>query len=283
MLSSNRLFSLRLCLLLLLAAPSMGWAQNRAQALMQFEGVPVRYQGAYAPGPVSRDVRELLEPPDQAIAGGALRALDAAAARSFDAAAAMASVQRAVSAAGEGGAAPDALTLRAVAHLVQVRAEYIAMDTPARAEFFKRQQATPPDAARTELLNRMTVADAREVDFSNQLLLSAVVKQLARGNAGQFTALPDRTLDSAIDTLWSRGITSPHPRNLLAVARQFEQLVAQAQIAALSDEEVAALLAWRSDPQAGAEREALVGAYREQVKSAGARALRMLIRGWPRS
>ena len=280
--SAIRPFVGRLLLLSLFLVPAPGWAQGRAQALLQFEGVQARLQAAYAPGAVSRDARQLLEPPDQAIAGAALKALDAAASKSFDAAAALASIRHAVSAAGQGGAAPDPQTLRAVAHLAQVRAEYAAMDEPARAAFFKRQQAIPPDAARTELLDRMAVADTREVDFSSQLLLSAVVKTLARGNGSQLTALPDSTLDTAIDTLWSRGVTSPHPRNLLAVARQFEQLVAQAQLAALPDPEVAALLAWRNDPRAGAEREALVGAYRAEVKAAGARAIRKMLRAWPR-
>jgi hypothetical protein len=98
-----------------------------------------------------------------------------------------------------------------------------------------------------------------------------VVKQLARGNAGQFTSLPERTLDGALDTLWSRGVTSTRPRNLLIVAREFEKQVTQALLAALPDAEVAALLAWRNDPQAGAERDALVGTYKAEVKGSGAR------------
>lgn len=269
--------------LALLLAPAMAWAQDRAQALMQFEGVQARYQAAYAPGAVSRDARQLLDPPDQAIADKALAALDTAASRSFDVKASVAAIQQEVATAGKGGAAPSAQVLEAVARLAKLRADYAAMDDAAKVEFFNRERAKPADPARTELLERMAVADTREVDFSSQLLLSSVVKQLARGNAGQFTSLPDRTLDMAVDTLWSRGITSPRPRNLLTVAREFEKQVTQALLAALPDADVAALLAWRNDPQAAAEREALVGAYRAEVKGSGAVAIRTLVRGWPRS
>ncbi|MDQ0012095.1 hypothetical protein J2W23_000459 [Variovorax boronicumulans] len=269
--------------LALLLAPAVAWAQDRAQALMQFEGVQARYQAAYAPGAVSRDARQLLDPPDQAIADKALAALDTAASRSFDVKASVAAIQQEVATAGKGGAAPSAQVLEAVARLAKLRADYAAMDDAAKVEFFNRERAKPADPARTELLERMAVADTREVDFSSQLLLSSVVKQLARGNAGQFTSLPDRTLDMAVDTLWSRGITSPRPRNLLTVAREFEKQVTQALLAALPDADVAALLAWRNDPQAAAEREALVGAYRAEVKGSGAVAIRTLVRGWPRS
>ena len=281
---STRHFLLAPVLLLsLLLAPALASAQDRAQALMQFEGVQARYQGAYAPGAVSRDARQLLEPPDQAIAGKALQALDAAAARSFDVAASVAAIQQEVAAAGRGGAAPGPQVQAAVARFSKLRADYAAMDDAGKLEFFNRERAKPADPARTELLERMAVADTREVDFSSQLLLSSVVKQLARGNAGQFTSLPDRTLDMAVDTLWSRGITSPRPRNLLTVAREFEKQVTQALLAALPDADIAALLAWRNDPQAAAEREALVGAYRAEVKASGAVAIRTLVRGWPRS
>lgn len=274
----------RLALVLsLLLAPAMAWAQDRAQALMQFEGVQARYQAAYAPGAVSRDARQLLDPPDQAIADKALAALDTAASRSFDVKASVAAIQQEVATAGKGGAVPSAQVLEAVARFAKLRADYAAMDDAAKVEFFNRERAKPADPARTELLERMAVADTREVDFSSQLLLSSVVKQLARGNAGQFTSLPDRTLDMAVDTLWSRGITSPRPRNLLTVAREFEKQVTQALLAALPDADVAALLAWRNDPQAAAEREALVGAYRAEVKGSGAVAIRTLVRGWPRS
>ncbi|MDP9992759.1 hypothetical protein J2W28_003301 [Variovorax boronicumulans] len=267
----------------LLLAPAMAWAQDRAQALMQFEGVQARYQAAYAPGAVSRDARQLLDPPDQAIADKALAALGTAASRSFDIKASVAAIQQEVAAAGKGGAAPTPLVLEAVARFAKLRADYAAMDDAAKVEFFNRERAKPADPVRTELLERMAVADTREVDFSSQLLLSSVVKQLARGNAGQFTSLPDRTLDMAVDTLWSRGITSPRPRNLLTVAREFEKQVTQALLAALPDADVAALLAWRNDPQAAAEREALVGSYRAEVKGSGAVAIRTLVRGWPRS
>ncbi|MDQ0039592.1 hypothetical protein [Variovorax boronicumulans] len=267
----------------LLLAPAMAWAQDRAQALMQFEGVQARYQAAYAPGAVSRDARQLLDPPDQAIADKALAALDTAASRSFDVKASVAAIQQEVAAAGKGAAAPSPQVLEAVARLAKLRADYAAMDDTAKVEFFNRERAKPADPVRTELLERMAVADTREVDFSSQLLLSSVVKQLARGNAGQFTSLPDRTLDMAVDTLWSRGITSPRPRNLLTVAREFEKQVTQALLAALPDADVAALLAWRNDPQAAVEREALVGAYRAEVKGSGAVAIRTLVRGWPRS
>ncbi|WP_280808127.1 hypothetical protein [Variovorax boronicumulans] len=277
-------FSLAPFLLLsLLLAPALAGAQDRAQALMQFEGVQVRYQAAYAPGAVSRDARQLLDPPDQAIADKALAALDTAAARSFDVKASVAAIQQEVAAAGKGGAAPSAQVQEAVARFAKLRADYAAMDDAGKIEFFNRERAKPADPARIELLERMAVADVREVDFSSQLLLSSVVKQLARGNAGQFTSLPDRTLDMAVDTLWSRGITSPRPRNLLTVAREFEKQVTQALLAALPDADVAALLAWRNDPQAAAEREALVGAYRAEVKGSGAVAIRTLVRGWPRS
>lgn len=267
----------------LLLVPAMAWAQDRAQALMQFEGVQARYQAAYAPGAVSRDARQLLDPPDQAIADKALAALDTAASRSFDVKASLAAIQQEVATAGKGGAAPSPQVLEAVARLAKLRADYAAMDDAAKVEFFNRERAKPADPVRTELLERMAVADTREVDFSSQLLLSSVVKQLARGNAGQFTSLPDRTLDMAVDTLWSRGITSPRPRNLLTVAREFEMQVTQALLAALPDADVAALLAWRNDPQAAAEREALVGSYRAEVKGSGAVAIRTLVRGWPRS
>ncbi|MET3917074.1 hypothetical protein ABID97_003856 [Variovorax sp. OAS795] len=281
---STRHFLLAPVLLLsLLLAPALASSQDRAQALMQFEGVQARYKGAYAPGAVSRDARQLLEPPDQAIAGKALQALDAAAARSFDVSASVAAVQQEVAAAGRGGAAPGPQVQAAVARFSKLRADYAAMDDAGKLEFFNRERAKPADPARTELLERMAVADTREVDFSSQLLLSSVVKQLARGNAGQFTSLPDRTLDMAVDTLWSRGITSPRPRNLLTVAREFEKQVTQALLAALPDADIAALLAWRNDPQAAAEREALVGAYRAEVKASGAVAIRTLVRGWPRS
>lgn len=232
---------------------------------------------------MSRDARQLLEPADQAIAGKALQALDAAAARSFDVAASVAAIQQEVAAAGKGGAAPGAQVQAAVARFSKLRADYAAMDDAGKQEFFNRERAKPADPARTELLERMAVADLREVDFSSQLLLSSVAKQLARGNAGQFTSLPDRTLDMAVDTLWSRGITSPRPRNLLTVAREFERQVTQALLAALPDADVAALLAWRNDAQAAAEREALVGSYRAEVKGSGAVAIRTLVRGWPRS
>jgi hypothetical protein len=274
----------RLALVLsLLLAPAMAWAQDRAQALLQFEGVQARYQAAYAPGAVSRDARQLLDPPDQAIADKALAALDTAASRAFDVKASVAAIQQEVATAGKGGAAPSPQVLEAVARFAKLRADYAAMDDAAKVEFFNRERAKPADPVRTELLERMAVADTREVDFSSQLLLSSVVKQLARGNAGQFTSLPDRTLDMAIDTLWSRGITSPRPRNLLTVAREFEKQVTQALLAALPDADVAALLAWRNDPQAAAEREALVGTYRAEVKGSGAVAIRTLVRGWPRS
>lgn len=270
-------------LLSLWLAPTMAWAQDRAQALLQFEGVQARYQAAYAPGALSRDARQLLGPPDQAIADKALAALDAAAARSFDVKASVAAIQQEVAAAGKGGAAPGPQVLEAVARFAKLRADYAAMDDAGKMEFFNRERAKPADPVRTELLERMAVADTREVDFFNQLLLSTVVKQLARGNAGQYTSLPDRTLDMAVDTLWSRGVTSPRPRNLLTVAREFEKQVAQALLAALPDADVAALLAWRNDPQAAAEREALVGTYRAEVKGSGAVAIRTLMRGWPRS
>ncbi|KIQ32072.1 hypothetical protein RT97_13545 [Variovorax paradoxus] len=267
----------------LLLAPAMAWAQGRAEALLQFEGVQARYQAAYATGAVSRDARQLLDPPDQAIADKALAALDTAASRSFDVKASVAAIQQEVAAAGKGAAAPSPQVQQAVARFAKLRTDYAAMDDAAKVEFFNRERAKPADPARTELLERMAVADTREVDFSSQLLLSSVVKQLARGNAGQFTSLPDRTLDMAIDTLWSRGITSPRPRNLLTVAREFEKQVTQALLAALPDADVAALLAWRNDQQAAAEREALVGAYRAEVKGSGAVAIRTLVRGWPRS
>ncbi|MDQ0569581.1 hypothetical protein QFZ42_001415 [Variovorax paradoxus] len=279
-------FSLASFFLLLLSlglTPAMGWAQDRAQTLLQFEGVHERYQAAYAPGAVSRDARQLLEPADQALADSALKALDAAATRSFDVAASVAAIRQEVAAAGKGGAAPSPQVLAAVTRFAQLRADYAAKDQAGKFEFFNRERAKPADSVRTELLERMAVADLREVDFSSQLLLSSVVKQLARGNAGQFTSLPDRTLDMAIDTLWSRGVTSPRPRNLLTVARELEKQVTQALLAALPDADVAALLAWRNEPQAAAEREALVGSYRAEVKGSGAVAIRTLVRGWPRS
>jgi hypothetical protein len=284
MLSPNRLLSFRFpLLLLLLLAPLMGWAQNRAQALLQFEGVQARYQASYAPGAVARGAREQLEPVDQAIADKALKALDVAAARSFDVNASVAAIQQEVEAAGKGAAAPSPQVLAAVNRFAQLRTDYTAMSEAGRAEFFQRERARPADPVRTELLGRMAVADTREVDFSSQLLLSAVVKQLARGNGDQFTSLPDRTLDMAVDTLWSRGVTSTRPRNLLIVAREFEKQVTQALLAALPDADAAALLAWRNEPQAAAEREALVGTYRAEVKASGAVAIRTLVRGWPRS
>lgn len=267
----------------LLMAPLMGWAQGRAEALLQFEGVPARYQASYAPGAVARGAKELLEPEDAAIADKALRALDTAAGRAFNARASVAAIQQEVASAGTGGAAPSPEVLAAVGRFVKLRSDYAAMSEAGKAEFFNRERARPADPARTELLERMAVGDVREIDFSSQLLMSAVVKQLARGNGGQLSGLPDSTLDMALDTLWSRGVTSTRPRNLMIVAREFEKQVTQALIAALPDADVAALLAWRNDPQAAAEREALVGTYRAEVKGSGGVALRTLIRAWPRS
>jgi len=284
MLSPKRLLFFRFSLLLLLLpTPLMGWAQSRAEALLQFEGVQQRYQASYGPGAVSRGARELLDPDDQAIADKALKALDTAAARAFNTNASVAAIQQEVASAGNGGAAPGPQLLAAVAHFVKLRTDYAAMSDAGKAEFFNRERAKPVDPARAELLERMAVADVREIDFSSQLLMSAVVKQLARGNGGQFSSLPDRTLDMALDTLWSRGVTSTRPRNLMLEAREFERQVTQAQLAALPDADVAALLAWRNDPQAAAEREALVGTYRAEVKGSGGVALRTLIRAWPRS
>ncbi|WP_235506024.1 hypothetical protein [Variovorax sp. Root411] len=270
-------------MLLLLLAPLMGWAQNRAEALLQFEGVQARYEASYAPGAVARGARELLEPDDQAIADKALKALDTAAGRAFNATASVAAIQQEVALAGNGGAAPSPQVLAAVAHLVKLRTDYAGMSEAGKVEFFSRERAKPADPARTELLERMAVAEVREIDFSSQLLMSAVVKQLARGNGGQLSSLPDRTLDMALDTLWSRGVTSTRPRNLMIVAREFEKQVTQALLAALPDADVAVLLAWRNDAQAAAEREALVGTYRAEVKGSGAVALRTLVRAWPRS
>ncbi|MDT4821964.1 hypothetical protein FQZ97_551550 [compost metagenome] len=279
----SRLSSPRCLLLLsLLLAPLTGWTQDRAQALLQFEGVQARYQNAYGPGAVSRGTRELLEPPDLAIADKALQSLDAAAGRAFDVNASVAAIRQDVAAAGQGAAAPAPQVLEAVAHLAKLRADYDAMDEAGKVAFFHQQHARPADPARVELLSRMTVAEAREIDFSSQLLMSAVVKQLARGNAGQFSSLPDRTLDTALDSLWSRGVTSPRPRNLMTVAREFEKLVTQALLLALPDADVAALLAWRNEPQAAAEREALLGSYRAEVKGSGAVAIRTLVRSWGR-
>ena len=284
MLSPKRLLFFRFSLLLLLLpTPLMGWAQSRAEALLQFEGVQQRYQASYGPGAVSRGARELLDPDDQAIADKALKALDTAAARAFNTNASVGAIQQEGGSAGNGGAAPGPQLLAAVAHFVKLRTDYAAMSDAGKAEFFNRERAKPVDPARAELLERMAVADVREIDFSSQLLMSAVVKQLARGNGGQFSSLPDRTLDMALDTLWSRGVTSTRPRNLMLVAREFERQVTQAQLAALPDADVAALLAWRNDPQAAAEREALVGTYRAEVKGSGGVALRTLIRACPRS
>ncbi|WP_418121439.1 hypothetical protein [Variovorax sp. 160MFSha2.1] len=284
MLSLNRLFLFRFSLLLLLLpTPLMGWAQSRAEALLQFEGVQQRYQASYGPGAVSRGARELLDPDDQAIADKALKALDTAATRAFDTKASVSAIQQEVASAGNGGAAPNPQLLAAVSRFVKLRTDYAAMSDAGKAEFFNRERAKPVDPARAELLERMAVAEVREIDFSSQLLMSAVVKQLARGNGGQFSSLPDRTLDMALDTLWSRGVTSTRPRNLMLVAREFERQVTQALLAALPDTDVAALLAWRNDPQAAAEREALVGTYRAEVKGSGGVALRTLIRAWPRS
>ncbi|WP_062481850.1 hypothetical protein [Variovorax boronicumulans] len=279
----SRLSSPRCLLLLsLLLAPLTGWTQDRAQALLQFEGVQARYQNAYGPGAVSRGARELLEPPDLAMADKALQSLDVAAGRAFDVNASVAAIRQDVAAAGQGAAAPTPPVLEAVARLAKLRADYAAMDEPGKVTFFHQQHARPADPARVELLARMTVAEAREIDFSSQLLMSAVVKQLARGNAGQFSSLPDRTLDTALDSLWSRGVTSPRPRNLMTVAREFEKLVTQALLLALPDADVAALLAWRNEPQAAAEREALLGSYRAEVKGSGAVAIRTLVRSWGR-
>ena len=145
----------------------MASAQDRAQVLLQFEGVQARYQAAYAPGAVSRDARQLLEPPDQAIADKALQALDAAAARSFDVAASVTAIQQEVAAAGKGGAAPAPQVQAAVARFSKLRADYAAMDDAGKLEFFNRERAKPADPARTELLERMAVADVREVDYSS--------------------------------------------------------------------------------------------------------------------
>lgn len=280
----TRLSSFRFSLLLLLLlAPLMGWAQDRAQALLQFEGVQTRYQAFYGPGAVVRGAREQLDPDDQAIADKALKALDVAATRAFDVKASVGAIRQEVTTAGKGGAAPSPQVLAAVGRLAQLRIDYAAKNDAAKSEFINQQQARLTDPARVELLGRMAVAEMREVDFSSQLLLAAVVKQLARGNGGQFTSLPNSTLDSALDTLWSRGVTSTHARNLLIVAREVERQVTLVLLCALPDEDVAALLAWRNDPQAAAEREALLGTYRAEVKASGAVAIRTMLRAWPRS
>ncbi|SCX45529.1 hypothetical protein [Variovorax sp. EL159] len=282
--SPTRLSSFRFSLLLLLLlAPLMGWAQDRAQALLQFEGVQTRYQAFYGPGAVVRGAREQLDPDDQAIADKALKALDVAATRAFDVKASVSAIRQEVATAGKGGAAPSPQVLAAVARLAQLRIDYAAKNDAAKSEFINQQQARLTDPVRVELLGRMAVAEMREVDFSSQLLLAAVVKQLARGNGGQFTSLPNSTLDSALDTLWSRGVTSTHARNLLIVAREVERQVTLVLLCALPDEDVAALLAWRNDPQAAAEREALLGTYRAEVKASGAVAIRTMLRAWPRS
>jgi len=282
--SLTRLSSFRFSLLLLLLlAPLMGWAQDRAQALLQFEGVQTRYQAFYGPGAVVRGAREQLDPDDQAIADKALKALDVAATRAFDVKASVSAIRQEVATAGKGGTAPSPQVLAAVARLAQLRIDYAAKNDAAKSEFINQQQARLTDPARVELLGRMAVAEMREVDFSSQLLLAAVVKQLARGNGGQFTSLPNSTLDSALDTLWSRGVTSTHARNLLIVAREVERQVTLVLLCALPDEDVAALLAWRNDPQAAAEREALLGTYRAEVKASGAVAIRTMLRAWPRS
>ncbi|MFM9925104.1 hypothetical protein VLK31_19080 [Variovorax sp. H27-G14] len=267
----------------MLAAPLVGWAQSRAEALLQFEGVPARYQASYAPGAVARGAKELLDPDDAAIAGKALKALDAAATRAFNAKASVAAIQQEVASAGNGAPAPSPELRAAVARFAKLRTDYLAMSEAGRAEFFNRERARPADPARTELLERMAVGDVRDIDFSSQLLMSAVVKQLARGNGAQLSGLPDSTLDMALDTLWSRGVTSTRPRNLMIVAREFEKQITQALIAALTDADVAVLLAWRNEPQTAAEREALVGTYRAEVKGSGGVALRTLVRGWPKS
>lgn len=266
-----------LCLL-----PAVARGQDRAQALLLFEGVQPRYQAAYGPGAVAREARQLLEPPDLAIADKSLEALDRAAARAFDPAASVEAIRQQVAAAGKGAAAPGPQVQAAVARLAQLRADYAAMDDASRIAFFNRERAKPADPVRTELLERMAVAELREVDFSSQLLMSAVVKQLARGNAAQYASLPDPMLEAALDSLWSRGVTSPRPRNLLIVAREFERQLTQALLAALPDADAAALLAWRNEPQAAAEREALLGSYRAEVKASGAVAIRTLVRGWSR-
>lgn len=280
-LASSRIFALLLPLAF--AVPLASWAQGRADALLQFEGVQARYQASYEPGAVARGARELLDPDDLAIAGKALKALDAASGRAFNVKASMAAIRQEVASAGTGGAAPSPEVLAAVSRFAKLRSDYNAMSEAGKAEFFNRERARPADPARTELLERMSVAEVREIDFSSQLLMSAVVKQLARGNGGQLSGLPDSTLDMALDTLWSRGVTSTRPRNLMIVAREFEKQVTQALIAALPDADVAALLAWRNDPQAAAEREALVGTYRAEVKGSGGVALRTLVRRWPKS
>jgi hypothetical protein len=263
-------------------------AQARAQALLTFEGVPARWQTAYAPGAVVRQQREAMTPEDRTAADASpemrlgLKALDSAASPAFGADTSLAAIAAAVTAAGQDAAPVSSAALEAAQHLARLRADYAAMDDAGRAAFFTSHRAQPPDAARADLLARMAVGDLSEVDFSNQLLLGAVVRALVRDGPDQFAGLPDKTLDTAIDTLWSRGVTSQHSHNLMLVMREFERQITQALLAALPDADVAALLAWRSDAQADAEREALVGTYRSEVKAGGARAIRSLLRAWPR-
>ncbi len=123
----------------------MGWAQNRAEALLQFEGVQARYQASYAPGAVARGAKELLGPDDQAIADKALKALDTAATRAFNTAASVSAIQQEVASAGNGGAALSPQVQAAVARFVKLRTDYTAMSEAGRAEFFNRERAKPAD------------------------------------------------------------------------------------------------------------------------------------------
>lgn len=268
-------------LLLALAAPLGAMAQDRAQALMAFEGVPARYQVIYGPGAFVQQLKGSAALDGRVTDASAFAALDKAATASFKVADSIEAIARAVAGASSGGSVSDDVR-DAVSRFARLRAMLVAMDDNDRAAFTARGLAQPFDPARAELLQRMVVADLREIDFSNQLLLTAVLRNLVQDGPGQLGGMSDPALDQGIEMLWARGVTSGRSRNLLIVARELDLQATRAVLADLSDADVAALLAWRTDPQAKAERDALLTAYRDEVKAGGARTVRALVRRWPR-
>lgn len=267
--------------LLAFAAPLGAMAHDRAQTLMAFEGVPARYQAMYSPGAFVRQLKASAALDGRVTDPAAFAALDVAANASFMVAQSLDAIGSAVAGAAPGGRVSDEASA-AVVRFAALREALAARDDSHRAAFIAGKLAQPVDAERSDLLARMAVADLREIDFSNQLLLTAVLRNLTLDGPSQLGGMSDPALDQGVEMLWSRGVTSGRSRNLLIVARELDLLATRALLADLSNEDVAALLAWRSDPQAEAERDALRTAYREEVKAGGARTVRALVRRWPR-
>lgn len=265
---------IRACLFLAVAlCGASALAQGRARAILQFEGVPERFASTYGAEALVRNLRATMLPPDQAMAEGALQALGRTAAQAFQPERSVAAIEAAVAAANPGGTvAPEAV--QAAARVDRLRAEFQAMDEPARQALAARCTADEP--ARAALLGRMASGELRETDIANHLLMTSAVKNLAR-NSG-VGGLPTGMIDSAIDSAWSRGATSDSQRQRIAMAREVEGQINRMLLCQLDDAQVQALLALRSDAAADAEREALVHSYHDEVRVGSTRTLRTLAR-----